>query len=112
MLCFWHLSWRFLGDWTTGISFLIIWSLIVLFRRVAEPRFLGTQTGLHPVLSLLSIYVGMKAFGVLGMILAPTLLLVAISVCTSGVFDAFIADVVTAFQDISAFLKHKRKRQD
>lgn len=101
-----------LGDWKTAVSFLIIWSVIVLFRRVAEPRFLGSQTGLHPVLSLLSIYVGMKAFGVLGMILAPTLLLVAISVCASGVFDAFTSDVAMAFQDIRSFLEHKRKKQE
>lgn len=96
-----------LGNWKSAISLLVIWSVIVLFRRVAEPRFLGSQTGLHPVLSLLSIYVGMKAFGVLGMILAPTLLLVIISVCASGVFDSFANDVSLAFRDIRAFMQHR-----
>lgn len=105
----WAVVCMVLGDWKTAVSFLIIWSVIVLFRRVAEPRFLGSQTGLHPVLSLLSIYIGMKAFGVLGMILAPTLLLVAISVCASGVLDGFVADVSLAFQDIRFFLQHQPK---
>lgn len=108
----WAVVCLILGDWSRGISFLTIWGVIALFRRVAEPRFLGSQTGLHPVLSLLSIYVGMKAFGVLGMILAPTLLLVVISVFASGVFDAFTADVAMAFQDIRAFLQHKRKNKN
>lgn len=96
-----------IGDWKTAVTLLIIWSVIVLFRRIAEPRFLGSQTGLHPVLSLLSIFVGMKAFGVLGMILAPTLLLVFINVARSGVFAALVADVSMAFQDLTALLKHR-----
>lgn len=96
-----------IGDWKTSVTLLVIWSVIVLFRRIAEPRFLGSQTGLHPVLSLLSIFVGMKAFGVLGMILAPTLLLVFINVARSGVFDALVADVSMAFQDLTALLKHR-----
>lgn len=97
-----------LGNWETALVLMVIWGIIVLFRRIAEPRFLGSQTGLHPVLSLLSIFVGMKAFGVLGMILAPTLLLVAINVCRSGVFDSFAADVSLAFQDLSALLLAKK----
>jgi sporulation integral membrane protein YtvI len=108
----WAVVCMILGDWKTAVSFLFIWGIIAIFRRIAEPRFLGSQTGLHPVLSLLSIYVGMKAFGVLGMILAPTLLLVAISVCACGVFDAFVDDVSVAFQDIRVFLQHKRKNKD
>lgn len=98
-----------IGDWKTSVTLLVIWSVIVLFRRIAEPRFLGSQTGLHPVLSLLSIFVGMKAFGVLGMILAPTLLLVFINVARSGVFDALVADVSMAFQDLTALLKHREE---
>ena len=48
-----------LGDWKKGTALLIIWGVVCIFRRLAEPKALGSQTGLHPVLSLLSIYVGM-----------------------------------------------------
>ncbi|MFQ9411538.1 MAG: hypothetical protein ACLR1T_11480 [Evtepia gabavorous] len=34
--------------------------VICLFRRMIEPKIVGDQTGLHPLLSLLAIYVGMK----------------------------------------------------
>ena len=36
-----------------------------------EPKIVGDQTGLHPLRSLLAIYVGMKLGGVVAMILAP-----------------------------------------
>lgn len=106
----WAIVDMIIGDWKTAVTLLIIWSVIVLFRRLAEPRFLGSQTGLHPVLSLLSIFVGMKAFGVLGMILAPTLLLVVINVARSGVFHAVVSDISLAFQDLTALLKHREDK--
>ena len=100
-----------LGDWRMAVKLMVIWSIIVVFRRVLEPKFLGSYTGLHPILSLLSIYIGMKTFGVLGMVLAPTLLLVALSVCASGVFDGLVYDVKLAFADITAFLQGDRPPQ-
>ena len=36
-----------------------------------EPRLLGKQMGLSPLLALLSVYLGGRRFGLLGMILAP-----------------------------------------
>ena len=66
-------------------NFPLLWSswpfgaFIALFRRVMEPKFVGDQTGLSPILSLVSIYVGMKLGGVLGMILGPTVLLICLN---------------------------------
>ncbi len=98
-----------LGDWSQAVALLIVWGIIAVFRRVAEPRFLGSQTGLNPILSLLSIFVGMKSFGILGMVLAPTLLLVLINVAKSGVFEGLVCDISMAFEDISAFLQSWRR---
>ncbi len=97
-----------LGDIWTAVVLMIIWGVIVFFRRLAEPKFLGDATGLHPVLSLLSIFVGMKAFGVLGMILAPTLLLVFLNVARSGVFHHVNEDIILAFQDVSSLLQRRK----
>ena len=66
----------FVGDFAAAAELMIIWGIIALFRRVMEPKFVGDQTGLSPILSLVSIYVGMKLGGVVGMILGPILLLV------------------------------------
>ena len=98
-----------LGKWQEAVFLLIIWGVIVFFRRIAEPRFLGSQTGLHPVLSLVGIFVGMKAWGVPGMIFTPILFLVCINIFRSGVFDGFRDDVISAFQDLSAFLQNRRE---
>jgi len=77
------------------------------FRRAMEPKFVGDQTGLSPVLSLLSVYVGMKLGGVLGMILGPVLTLVLLNLASMGLFRGLRADLSAAAWDVAAILSHR-----
>ena len=94
----------FVGDFAAAAELMIIWGIIALFRRVMEPKFVGDQTGLSPILSLVSIYVGMKLGGVVGMILGPILLLVVLNLAGMGMFHGLRLDLVAAARDISAIL--------
>ncbi len=60
-----------------GFGLLILYLVISLIRQVAEPKVLGKSLGLHPLLTLFATYVGFSLFGLLGMILAPIVALVA-----------------------------------
>lgn len=90
--------------WSHGIGLLIVWGIICIFRRVAEPKAVGSQTGLSPVLSLVSMYVGMKLAGVLGMIFGPVLCMVVINICRTGIFDSLCGDLKLAVRDTAAIL--------
>lgn len=46
-------------------------------RSALEPRLLGRQIGLPPLLTLLSLYAGYRLFGLAGMILLPLAVLLA-----------------------------------
>lgn len=94
----------FTSEYRHAIGLAVVWGLVSLFRRVAEPKILGDQTGLPPVLSLLGIYVGMQLGGVLGMILAPILCLVGLDLYRSGLMEHSLADLRLAGEDISAIL--------
>ncbi len=52
-----------------------LWLVTLMVRSALEPRLLGTQAGLPPVLSLLAMYLGYCALGVAGMLFFPFLLL-------------------------------------
>lgn len=54
-----------------GIGFLILWGAAAGTRLFLEPRILGKQLGLDPLLTLLAFYVGFRFWGIWGMILAP-----------------------------------------
>ena len=95
------------GNLSRAIQLMVIWGLIALFRRVGEPKFVGDQTGLSPILSLVSIYVGMRLGGVLGMILGPTVLLIALNLVKLGLFDGVRADAEAAAEDIIAILRER-----
>lgn len=97
-----------IGHYIHAIQFAVIWGLIVLFRRFAEPKILGNQTGLSPILSLVGIYVGMRLGGVGGMIVGPLLILVCINLAKLGIFRPVLNDLRMACRDIRGILRESR----
>lgn len=100
------------GSFVHAIQYAVIWGLIVLFRRLAEPKILGNQTGLSPILSLVGIYAGMRLAGVLGMIVGPLLILVCINLAKIGVFRPAVSDVRMAVRDVQAILREGRREKN
>ena len=100
----------FTGDIPTAVELMVIWGIIALFRRVMEPKFVGDQTGLSPILSLVSIYVGMKLAGVLGMVFGPVTLLVLLNLTGMGIFRGLRLDLAAAAEDIMAILSQRPER--
>lgn len=58
-----------------AVGLLIIYLVITLIRSIIEPRIVGHQINLHPLLMLICMYLGAKLFGILGIFILPLLLL-------------------------------------
>lgn len=99
-----------IGNYVGAIQLMVIWGVIALFRRLGEPKILGDQTGLPPILSLAGIYVGMRLGGVLGMIVGPILLLVFINLGKVGVFRPAVGDLRAAARDVLSILRAGDRR--
>ena len=56
-----------------SVGLLCLYGAAALTRTVLEPRLVGRQLGLDPLVTLLSLYVGFRFWGILGMLLAPML---------------------------------------
>ena len=95
----------FTGRYERAIAVMVIWGIVALFRRVAEPKFVGNQTGLSSIASLISIYVGMRVAGVAGMILGPIVTLVVLNLLGLGLLDGTKADLRLALEDTAAILR-------
>lgn len=74
----WSLICLLQGQQVRGIGLLGIYALIWLTRSVLEPRLVGKELGLDPLLTLISMYAGYKLFGLTGMILSPILAVAAV----------------------------------
>ena len=59
------------GDSFLGTGLLLLYGTAALLRTVLEPRLLGRQIGLDPLLTLFSLYAGYRFLGLWGMILFP-----------------------------------------
>lgn len=64
------------GDTTLGIAILILLVIISAIRQFLEPRIVSSQLGLHPLYTLIAMYVGFKISGIIGLILGPIILII------------------------------------
>lgn len=69
----WGLICYLQGDKARAIGLLGIYIVISLTRSVLEPKLVGKQLGLDPLVTLFALYVGYKLWGIGGMIVSPLL---------------------------------------
>lgn len=66
----------FVGEsYFQGIGLLVLYSIISLVRTIIEPKILGKQFGLHPLLTITAMYAGAQIWGIWGFIVAPVIVL-------------------------------------
>ena len=65
------------GDNPRALGMLGIYCIISVGRSVLEPKLVGRQLGLDPLVTLICLYTGYKLWGLLGMLLAPLLAVTA-----------------------------------
>lgn len=62
------------GNLVMAASVILLYIVITIIRNVVEPKLVGKQVGLHPMLALATMLIGLKFFGLLGMLGLPILL--------------------------------------
>ena len=73
----WGLGRMIAGDLHLGLGLMMLYGAAALCRNILEPRLLGAQAGMSPLLTLGAIYLGYRVSGFLGMVLLPMALMVA-----------------------------------
>jgi len=67
----WSLSSLITGRTALGIELLVLYMVIAVIRNIIEPKFVGTSLNLHPLATLVSMIIGVRLFGGIGMFAAP-----------------------------------------
>lgn len=70
----WALISVILGDYPEAVKLAILYVLITIIRNIIEPKIVGGQIGLHPVVTLVSMFAGVQLFGVIGLFGFPIVL--------------------------------------
>ena len=60
-----------LGHTMLGIKLFAIYAIVTVVRNYVEPKIVGTQLGLHTIITLVSMFIGLRLFGFWGMFGLP-----------------------------------------
>jgi len=64
------------GNYRMALSLLAIYLIITVIRNIVEPKLVGHRVGIHPVLMLISMFIGGTVLGPLGIIVMPFMMIV------------------------------------
>lgn len=60
-----------LGYTKLGLELLLIYAIVTVVRNYVEPKIVGTQLGLHPIITLIAMFIGLRLFGFWGLFGLP-----------------------------------------
>ena len=66
------------GEQVRALGLLGLYVTAMLTRSALEPKLVGRQLGLNPLVTLMALYAGFRIWGVVGMILSPILAVTAV----------------------------------
>ena len=81
-------------------------------RQVIAPKVIGSSADIHPILSVIALYAGLKLFGVMGAILLPVVFIFIVGIYRSGIIDNWIYDYKLFFKYISDTLNIGKRKLD
>ncbi|MBQ2028966.1 MAG: sporulation integral membrane protein YtvI [Clostridia bacterium] len=60
-----------LGNYSLAIALFVLYLVVVVVRQIIEPRIVGHQLGLYPLVTMVSMFAGFRLYGALGLIGGP-----------------------------------------
>mgnify|MGYP001319014368 CR=1 FL=1 len=82
----WIIYLFFIGDYYLTIGLSVIYMIIIIVRQIIEPKIIASNIGLHPLVALIGYFIGIQIWGVVGLIIAPFILIIIYALYQAGVF--------------------------
>ena len=78
-------------DIVLGIGLSVLYGVIVIARQIMEPKVLASSVGLDPSGYVIAMFVGLKLFGLLGLIVGPVSLILITAFYRARIFHDIAA---------------------
>ncbi len=72
----WALFSALSGNTSRAIGLVIIYLIITAVRNIIEPKIIGSKVGVHPLIMLAAVFIGLSIFGTSGIVLMPVAVIV------------------------------------
>lgn len=67
----WSLFCILTGNISRAVGLIVLYLVVTVIRNVLEPKIIGKRLGVHPLIMLAAVFVGLKLFGGAGIVLVP-----------------------------------------
>ena len=64
-------------NYLVAFGLICLYILVQIVREILEAKFLGNKLNIHPLVIFISIYIGVKVFGILGILVGPMYSIIA-----------------------------------
>ena len=93
------------GNYARALGFLIIWCVGQLFRQLIQPKIMGDSIGMKPIPTIVLLFIGYKAAGVIGMLVAVPIGIVVVNMNDAGFFDVPKQSIGILIASVNKFRK-------
>ena len=80
----WAIIAAVLGSYKMAIGVAVLYIVMLAVRNVVEPKLVGSQMGLHPLVTLIAMFMGLQLFGLAGLFGFPIALSLYFKMVKSG----------------------------
>lgn len=91
------------GEYQRAVGLLIIWCVGQIVRQVIQPKIMGDSIGFHPIPTIFLLYIGYRAAGIIGLILALPIGIIVINLYEEGVFDTTKKSIEILIEGFNSF---------
>ena len=81
----WALFSLLLSDYKLALGLVITYAVCLVMRQLLKPKIVSGQIGIHPLLTLMALYIGLKTMGIFGMLVGVILMIIVVNLHRSGV---------------------------
>ena len=89
----WALYELLTGDYRRVVALAVLYAVTQIVRQLIQPKLVGDSMGMNPLFTLVLLYAGYRAGGILWMILAVPIGLLVVNLYKAGAFDYILDDV-------------------
>lgn len=79
-----------MGASPMGIGLLVLYAFITVARQFIEPKLVAGQLGLPPFVTIMGMYIGLKLFSVIGMLIVPLVIILLELLNDEGIIHLWI----------------------
>lgn len=99
------------GNYPLAIGLVVIYAVMAVIRQIVEPKLVAGQLGLPPFMTIIGMFLGLKLFGFIGMLIMPLLIIMLKLLNDEGIINLWKSPEKVAVSAESAAENDKAQPQ-